>query len=74
MIDAVMISEVIKIDTGQIVETGDSIDKTEVDQGMNKVIEIIQEHIKILKDKTVEESAEIIIKMKVMTEVEIGQV
>ena len=31
MIDAVMISEVIKIDTGQIVETGDSIDKIEVD-------------------------------------------
>ena len=29
MIDAVMISEVIKIDIGQIVETEDSIDKTE---------------------------------------------
>ena len=34
MIDAVLISEVI-IDIGQIVETGDSIDKIEVDQGMN---------------------------------------
>ena len=31
MIDAVMINEIIKIDTGQIVETGDSIDKIEVD-------------------------------------------
>ena len=30
MIDAGMISEVIKIDTDQIVETGDSIDKIEV--------------------------------------------
>ena len=68
---------VIKIDTGQIVETGDSIDKIEVDQGMNKIIEeeileVMQEHIKILKDKTVEESTEIIIEMKVIAEVEIG--
>ena len=31
MIDAVMISKVIKIDTDHIVETGDSIDKIEVD-------------------------------------------
>ena len=38
MIDAVMISKVIKIDIGQIVEIGDNIDKTEVDQGMNKII------------------------------------
>ena len=37
MIDAVMISEIIKIDTGQIVETGDNIDKIEVDQGMKKI-------------------------------------
>ena len=56
MIDAVMISEVIKIDIGQIVETGDSIDKKEVDQGMNKIIEeeileVMQGCIKILKDK-----------------------
>ena len=29
MIDVVMISEIIKIDTGQIMETGDSIDKIE---------------------------------------------
>ena len=39
MIDAVMISEVIKIDIGQIVGTGDSKDKIEVDQGMNKIID-----------------------------------
>ena len=39
MIDAVIISEVIKIETGQIVETGDNIDKIEIDQGMNKNIE-----------------------------------
>ena len=39
MIDTGMISDVIKIDTGQIVETGDSVDKIEVDQGMNKIIE-----------------------------------
>ena len=38
MIDAVMTSKVIKIDIGQTVETGDSIDKIEVDQGINKII------------------------------------
>ena len=79
MIDAVMISEIIKIDTGQIVETGDSIDKMEVDQSMDKIIEeevlkVTQECIKILKDKIVEESTEIIIEMKVMVEVDIGTV
>ena len=73
MIDAVMISEVIKIDTGQIVETGDSIDKIEVDPGINKIIEeesleVMQEHIKILKDKIVEENTEIIIEMTVIAE------
>ena len=39
MIDAIMISEVIRIDIGQIVETGDSIDRIEVDPGMNKIKE-----------------------------------
>ena len=34
MIDTVIINEVIKIDIGQIVETGDSIGK-EIDLGMN---------------------------------------
>ena len=38
MIDAVMISEVIRIDIVQIVETGDSIGKKEADPGMNKII------------------------------------
>ena len=38
MTDAVMISKVIRIDIGQTVETGDSIDKTEVDTGMHKII------------------------------------
>ena len=73
MTDTVMISKVIKIDTGQIVEAEDSIEKIEVDQGMNKIIEevileVIQEHIKIMKDKKIEESTE----MKVIAEVEIG--
>ena len=77
MIDAVMISKVVRIDIDQIVETGDSIGKTEADPGMNKIIgeeilEVIQRCIKTLKDKTVEESIEIITEMKVMTEVEIG--
>ena len=77
MIDTVMTSKVIKVDIGQIVETGDSIDKTEVDQGMNKIIEVeilevMQGDIKILKEKTVEESTEIIIEMKATAEVEIG--
>ena len=51
-----MISDVIKIDIGQIVETGDSIDKIEVDQGANKIIEeeileAMQGCIKILRAK-----------------------
>ena len=39
MIDIVMISEVIKIDIGQIVGRGGNIIKIEVDQGMKKIIE-----------------------------------
>ena len=38
MIDAIMISKVIRIDIDQIVETGDSIDMPEADSGMNKII------------------------------------
>ena len=73
MIDTVMISEVIRIDIDQIVETGDSIDKIEVDQGMTKIIEeiileVIQGCIQIMKDNTIEESTN----MKVIAEVEIG--
>ena len=76
IIDAVMISEVIKINIGQIVKTGDSIDKTEVDLGMNKIIEedileVMQGCIKIMKDKTVEENTEIITEMKVIAELKI---
>ena len=46
------ISEIIKIDIGQIVETGDSTDKIEVHQGMKKnteeeILEVMQECIKI---------------------------
>ena len=42
-------------------ETGDNIIKIEVDQGMNQIIEeeileVMQGGIKIMKDKTVEES------------------
>ena len=80
MIDAVIISEVLRIDLDQIVETEDSIDKMDVDQGMHKIIEevvlvVIQECITIMKDKTIEESTEIITEMKVIAEVgiETGQ-
>ena len=38
MTDAVMISEAIRINIDQIVETGDSIDRTEVGLGINKII------------------------------------
>ena len=72
-----MTSEVIRIDTAQIVEIGDSMGKTEADQGIHKIIggeilELTQGQIKILKDKTIEESIEIITEMRVMDEVEIG--
>ena len=38
MTDAIMISEVIRINIDQIEETGDSIERTEVGLGMNKII------------------------------------
>ena len=77
MTDAIMISKVIRKDIDQIAETGDSIGKTEADPGMHKIIreeilEVMRECIKTLKDKTVEESTEIIAEMKVMAEVKIG--
>ena len=58
-------------------ETEDSIDKIEVDQDMDKIIEVkilklMQEHIKILKDRVVEESTGITIEMKVIVEIRIG--
>ena len=77
MTDAIMISKVITIDIDQIVETADNVGKTEADPSMHKIIgeeilEVMQEHIKILKDKTLEKTTELITDMKVMTEVEIG--
>ena len=71
MIDAIMVSEIIKIDVGQTVETEGSIDKIEVDQDMEKhievkILEVTQEHIKTLKDRVVEESTGITIEMKVI--------
>ena len=39
MIDIFTISEVIRKDIDQIVKTGDSIGKTEVDLGINRIIE-----------------------------------
>ena len=54
-------------------KTGDSIDKIEVDLGMNKIIEeVMRGCIQTLKDKAVEESIEIITEVKAMVEVEIG--
>ena len=44
MIDAIMISEVIRTNIGHIVETENSIDRTEVGLDMNKIIgEVISE-------------------------------
>ena len=77
MTDAIMISEAIRIDANQIVVTGDSIDKTEADPGMNKIIgeeilAVMGGHIKILKEKTVEDNIEIATEINVMGEGEIG--
>ena len=41
MTDTIMISKVIRINIDQIVETGDSIEKTEVGLGMNKIIGVM---------------------------------
>ena len=56
---------------------GDSIGNTEAEQGIHKIIgeeilEVMQGHIKILRDKTVEENIEITTDMRVMAEVEMG--
>ena len=78
MIDAIMTSETIKLDTDQIVETEEiSMDKIEVDLGMNKIIgeeilEEMQEYTKILGDRTVEENTEITIGIKITVEKEVG--
>ena len=79
MTDAIMFSEIIKTDIGQIGETEGSIDKIEVDQDIHKIIEVkilevTQELIKILKDRVVEESTGTTIEIKVIAEIgiEIG--
>ena len=79
MIDRIMISEIIKTDIGQILETEGSIDKIAVDQNMDKIIEVkilevMQEYIKVLKDRVEEESTGIRIEMKVIAEIGIGTV
>ena len=76
-----MIEEVIKIDTDQIVEIEEfSIDKIEVDLGINKIIEMIigeeilevmWKCIKSLEDRIIEEDIEEIIGMKIITEKEV---
>ena len=53
------------------------MDKEEVDQGMNKIIgeeilEVMWEHIKLLKDRIIEESIEEIIEIKIIVEKEVG--
>ena len=60
--------------TGQVVETEDNTDKTEVGLETNKIIEevILEEMQGAMEDKTVEESTEITIEMTVMTEVGTG--
>ena len=74
MTDAIMISEVIRINIDQKVEIGDSIDRIEVGLDINKIVgEVILEVMQgILTDKIADESIEIITEMKVMAEVEMG--
>ena len=74
MTDAIMISEVIRINIDQIVETGGSVDRTEAGLGMNKIIgEVTSEAMQaILTDKIAEGSIEIITEMKGMTEAGTG--
>ena len=61
MLDVIMITKTTKVGIGQIVETGETStgEIIEIDQGMNKTIEVdilqeMQEHIKILEDRIVE--------------------
>ena len=75
MIDVIMISEITKVGIGQRVETGETNTGKilEVDQDMNKTTEVeileeMQEHIKILEDR----STEMIIEMKIIAEIEVG--
>ena len=74
MTDAIMISKATRTDTRQIVKTEDSIDRTEVGLGTNKIIgEVISEVMwEALTNKIAEESIEIITGMKVKTEAGTG--
>ena len=65
MTQVIMIEEIIKVGIDQTVEIEEFnlVDKVEVDQGMNKIIgdeilEAMQDHIKILKDRIVENTGE----------------
>ena len=40
MLGTIMVSRIIKIDTGQLVKTRDGIDRIEVDQDINTIIEV----------------------------------
>ena len=78
MTHIIMIEEIIKLDTDQIVVTEEiSIDKVEVDPGINKnmeegILEVMWDCIKILEDKIVKENTEVIIGMKTIAEREVG--
>ena len=74
MTKAVMTSKAIRTDIGQIVETEDSIDRTEVGLDMNKITEeVISEATwGIFTDKIAEESKEKNTGMKVMIEAGTG--
>ena len=74
MTDAIMISEATRADIGQVEEAEDSTDRTEVGLGMNKIIGEVSSEVmgETLTDKTAEESIEVIIGMKVMTEAGTG--
>ena len=74
MTDAIVIREPIITNIDQILETKDSIDRTEVGLDMNKIIgEVISEvMLGILTDRIVEESIEITTGMKVLTEAGTG--
>ena len=78
MTHIIMTKEITKIDKDKIVVTEEiSIDRIEVDQGMNKIIgeeilEAMQDCIKISEDKKVEENTGVIIGMKVIAEKEVG--
>ena len=69
MMATIIISEAIRIDIGQIVKTGDSIDRIQVGLGMNKIIgEVILEATRgTVTDKIAEEIIEVFTEMKVMT-------